>query len=332
MVLIMTMTPLHMTDHGHDLAAVGIVISAHVFGMFALSPISGRLTDRFGPLPIVATGLAMVLGSALLSAVAAPTEQLVLLLALFLLGWGWNLGFVAGSAMLTLGLSLGERTGVQGLADADEYRVHECMTPVALFSEMREGRIYFYADVPKSAPTIRALLAIFTEALNGPLQMVTASKSMLTKINFPREILPLSFVFSNFIHMLLAFMVFFAYLLVIYILDPRVSPFQASIVWLPILLVIHLILTTGFSLLISSLNVFYEDVKGHRAYVLRSALHEPGMAPYLGSLRLAGARDCRAFGYLKRPFRRCYDHSLSRLSAMPCGLHLGTCGAIAAVG
>jgi len=118
MVLIMTMTPLHMTDHGHDLAAVGIVISAHVFGMFALSPISGRLTDRFGSLPVIAAGQAMILASALLSAVAAPTEQLVLLIALFLLGWGWNLGFVAGSAMLTGGVSSTERARVQGVSDA----------------------------------------------------------------------------------------------------------------------------------------------------------------------------------------------------------------------
>jgi len=118
MVLIMTMTPLHMTDHGHDLAAVGIVISAHVFGMFALSPISGRLTDRFGSLPVIAAGQAMILASALLSAVAAPTEHLVLLIALFLLGWGWNLGFVAGSAMLTGGVSSTERARVQGVSDA----------------------------------------------------------------------------------------------------------------------------------------------------------------------------------------------------------------------
>ena len=118
MVLIMTMTPLHMTDHGHDLRAVGIVISAHVFGMFALSPISGRLTDRFGSLPTVYAGLSLVLGSALLSAVAAPTEQLVLLLALFLLGWGWNLGFVAGSNMLTGGVSATERARIQGVSDA----------------------------------------------------------------------------------------------------------------------------------------------------------------------------------------------------------------------
>ncbi len=53
------------------------------------------------------------------------------------------------------------------LSDLDEYRVHECMTPVALFSETLDGKIYFYADVPRSAPTIRALLTIFMRALNG---------------------------------------------------------------------------------------------------------------------------------------------------------------------
>jgi len=117
-VLIMTMTPLHMTDHGHDLGAVGVVISAHVFGMFALSPISGRLTDRFGSLPVIFGGLVMVLGSALLSAIAPATEELVLLIALFLLGWGWNLGFVAGSSMLTSAVSRTERPRVQGVSDA----------------------------------------------------------------------------------------------------------------------------------------------------------------------------------------------------------------------
>jgi MFS family permease len=117
MVLIMTMTPLHMTTHGHDLGAVGIVISAHTFGMFALAPISGRLTDHFGSVPVVFAGTAVLLVSALLSAITPMDSQAILLLALFLLGWGWNLGFVAGSAMLTGGISVAERTRVQGLAD-----------------------------------------------------------------------------------------------------------------------------------------------------------------------------------------------------------------------
>jgi len=117
MVLIMTMTPLHLTDHGHGLQTVGIVLSAHTFGMFALSPISGRLTDRFGTPRIIAAGLSTLTVAALIAAGAPPDGGLLLTLALFLLGFGWNLGFVAGSSMLTTGLTLGERTRVQGVSD-----------------------------------------------------------------------------------------------------------------------------------------------------------------------------------------------------------------------
>jgi MFS family permease len=117
MVLIMTMTALHLTDHGHGLGTVGLVLSAHTFGMFALSPISGRLTDRFGSPRVIAAGLVTLAVAAVLAAVAPPSGGALLTLALFLLGYGWNLGFVAGSAMLTAGLMLGERTRVQGVAD-----------------------------------------------------------------------------------------------------------------------------------------------------------------------------------------------------------------------
>jgi len=116
-VLIMTMTPLHLRDHGHGLATVGLVLSAHLFGMFALSPISGRLADRFGSPRMIGAGLATLAAAALLSALAPPDGGLLLTIALFLLGFGWSLGFVAASAMLTHGLHLAERTRVQGIAD-----------------------------------------------------------------------------------------------------------------------------------------------------------------------------------------------------------------------
>ncbi|MDQ3345857.1 MAG: MFS transporter, partial [Chloroflexota bacterium] len=117
MTLIMTMTPLHLTDHGHGLETVGFVLSAHTFGMFALSPISGRLTDRFGSPRIIGAGLVTLAIAAFIAAGAPPDGGPLLTLALFLLGYGWNLGFVAGSSMLTAGLTLGERTRVQGLGD-----------------------------------------------------------------------------------------------------------------------------------------------------------------------------------------------------------------------
>jgi MFS family permease len=118
MVLIMTMTPLHMTSHGHDLAAVGFVLSAHTFGMYALAPISGRLTERFGSIATIFGGTAVLIAAGLLAGFAPPEGGGLLTIALFLLGFGWNLGFVAGSAMLSTGLDLPERTRLQGFADA----------------------------------------------------------------------------------------------------------------------------------------------------------------------------------------------------------------------
>lgn len=118
MVLIMTMTPLHLIDHGHGLGTVGLVLSAHTFGMFGLSPITGRLTDRFGSPLVIAAGLIGLALAALLAALAPPDGGFLLTFALFLLGYGWNLCFVAASSLVSHGLSLAERTRVQGIADA----------------------------------------------------------------------------------------------------------------------------------------------------------------------------------------------------------------------
>ena len=118
MVLIMTMTPVHMTAHGHHVESVGLVISAHTFGMFALSPLSGRFTDRFGSPTVIAAGLIVTASASILAAVAPPDGGVLLFLALFLLGYGWNLGFVAGSTMLTHGVDIADRTRLQGAADS----------------------------------------------------------------------------------------------------------------------------------------------------------------------------------------------------------------------
>ncbi len=118
MVLIMTMTPLHMTEHGHDLGAVGIVLSGHTLGMFAFSPVSGRLTDRFGPVPVIYLGTAVLAVASLMAALAPADGGTLLVLALFLLGLGWNFGFVAGSALLSGAVEIHERTRIQGVADA----------------------------------------------------------------------------------------------------------------------------------------------------------------------------------------------------------------------
>ena len=153
MVLIMTMTPLHLTAHGHGLETVGFVLSAHLFGMFALSPLSGRLTDRFGSTRIIGAGLVTLGAAAILSAAAPPDGGLILTVALFLLGYGWNLGFVAASAMVTRGLGLAERTRVQGVADG-------LVWTSAAFASLSSGIVVAQASYAALGLVALALLAV----------------------------------------------------------------------------------------------------------------------------------------------------------------------------
>lgn len=118
MVMIMAMTPLHIRAGGHGLGAVGIVISAHVFGMYGLSPVSGRLADRFGPITMILVGFGTLAAAAAGAAMAPHSAGTWLVIPLFLLGWGWSLTFVSGSALLTSGLAFGDRARLQGATDS----------------------------------------------------------------------------------------------------------------------------------------------------------------------------------------------------------------------
>jgi MFS family permease len=100
MVAVMTMTPVHVQLHGQGLQVVGAVISAHMIGMFALSPLSGRLADWRGGASVVCLGVGTLVSASLLAAFADPSDALDLSVAVFLLGLGWNLCWVGGSSML----------------------------------------------------------------------------------------------------------------------------------------------------------------------------------------------------------------------------------------
>ena len=117
MVAIMTMTPVHMHDHGHGTAAAGLVIAVHVAAMYLPSPLTGRLVDRVGRTRMaVASGVTLLLAG--LVAATAPDDSVFLLaLALALLGLGWNIGLVSGTAIVTDAAPLETRARTQGLVD-----------------------------------------------------------------------------------------------------------------------------------------------------------------------------------------------------------------------
>ncbi|MCB0174392.1 MAG: MFS transporter [Anaerolineae bacterium] len=115
MVLVMTITPVHMTNHHHDIGPISWVIMAHTMGMFGLSFLVGWLVDRLGRIKMIAIGGVILIASCLLAPLS--TGVLWLAMALFLLGLGWNCCFVAGSTLLTDILQPQEKSRVQGLVD-----------------------------------------------------------------------------------------------------------------------------------------------------------------------------------------------------------------------
>lgn len=117
MVAVMTMTPVHMLDQGHSLAAAGMVISIHIAAMYLPSPLTGRLVDHFGRRPIIAAGGVVLLSAGLLAALAPADSTVLLAVALGLLGLGWNLGLIGGTAMVTDATPIATRARSQGAVD-----------------------------------------------------------------------------------------------------------------------------------------------------------------------------------------------------------------------
>lgn len=118
MLLIMIATPVHVHDAGHGVTSVGTIMSAHTFGMFALAPLAGWLAGRSGNVQIILDGLATLLLAAVVGAMTPAGSQLLLAVALFAMGFGWCLAFVAASALLNRGLAPAVRVRLQGRVEA----------------------------------------------------------------------------------------------------------------------------------------------------------------------------------------------------------------------
>lgn len=116
MVGVMVMTPVHLVDHGATLRIVGFVISAHVIGMYAASPVFGWLSDRAGRTPTIVVGVVLLAGSLAVAGTSQSSHDRAGL-GLMLLGLGWSACLVAGSTMVSESVPDDVRTSVQGVAD-----------------------------------------------------------------------------------------------------------------------------------------------------------------------------------------------------------------------
>jgi len=120
MIAVMAMTPVHIRGAGHDAAhtlrIVGVVLSVHVAGMYAFSPVIGWLTDRFGRRPIIVAGLVFLLTACALAGTAGHNSPR-LAAGLMALGIGWSSTVVAGSTLLSDSIAADLRPSAQGLSD-----------------------------------------------------------------------------------------------------------------------------------------------------------------------------------------------------------------------
>jgi MFS family permease len=117
MVSIMVMTPVHMAHFDATLRIIGLVISVHVLGMYAFSPLVGAISDKIGRIKTIQIGVVILIASALLSGLAPHHDSLTLGFGLFLLGLGWSFTLIAGSTLLSETVSFEMRPSTQGASD-----------------------------------------------------------------------------------------------------------------------------------------------------------------------------------------------------------------------
>jgi len=117
MVSVMVMTPVHMAHVDVTLTVIGLVISIHIVGMYAFSPIVGSLSDRLGRRWVIQMGVIILLAACLISGLADPHSSLQLGFGLFLLGLGWSCTLIAGSTLLSESVETELRPSSQGASD-----------------------------------------------------------------------------------------------------------------------------------------------------------------------------------------------------------------------
>ena len=117
MVGVMAIAPVRMTEHGMGLGLVGVLLSGHVAAMFAPSPLSGWIGDRFGPVATISLGLLLLVAAGGYGVLASDDRAASIMPALALLGVGWNFGVVGGSTLLIRAVPHGERLDAEAIGE-----------------------------------------------------------------------------------------------------------------------------------------------------------------------------------------------------------------------
>ena len=116
MVAVMAMTPVHLLHHGAEVTVIGLTISLHIAGMYALSPVMGLLADRVSPIPVAAAGMVITIAAVLVAGFSG-SDAVLTTIGLVLLGVGWSAATVAGSTAIVDSVPREIVVAAQGVAD-----------------------------------------------------------------------------------------------------------------------------------------------------------------------------------------------------------------------
>lgn len=150
MIAVMVMTPVHMAHVDVSLKIIGLVISVHVIGMYAFSPVVGSISDRIGKIKTIQVGLIILLSSTMVAGSAKADDITRLGVGLFLLGLGWSFTLIAGSALLSSSVDATLKTSAQGASDLTMNLVGAIggATAGVIISSLTYGWLCLFAAVP----------------------------------------------------------------------------------------------------------------------------------------------------------------------------------------
>jgi len=137
MVGTMTLTPLHMNDGGQSNGAISVMLFSHILGMYAFSPLVGRLADQVGRYPmLVFSGVLCAVG-ALWAGFTPPEGFVGITGGQTVIGLAWCFGIIAASGLLTDAFPVEQRASVQGAGDM-------CMMAFGAVAGVSAGAIVAY--------------------------------------------------------------------------------------------------------------------------------------------------------------------------------------------
>jgi MFS family permease len=117
MVGVMAVAPVHLHDHGAAMGTIGLIVGAHIAAMYLPSPVTGWLADAVGARVVAGLGALLLLAAGAVAAVGS-SGRMGILVALLVLGVGWNAGLISGSALLRdAPVSASLRTRAEGLGE-----------------------------------------------------------------------------------------------------------------------------------------------------------------------------------------------------------------------